>query len=196
MKPLLLALGFFCLTPAVLHADDLPKVKATEEKAIRELLGKKATVSGRVIATKETKTGMNFLDFEGGKFTVVSWKEDNAKFEGGSPAKLYDRKVIEVTGTIIEYRSKSAKADDPGKLEIKLSSPDQVRITGEGEAPEKNGKDPKSAPDDKGAAKKDAASAAAPEGKTKDTAAAAGAEAATPASNEPSGRVDSKKYFK
>jgi len=193
MKHLLLALGLLCLFPAVLHADDLPRVKATEEKAIRELLGKKATVTGRVIVTKETKTGMNFLDFEGGKFTVVSWKEDNAKFEGGSPAKLYAQKVIEVTGTIIEYRSKSAKADDPGKLEIKLTSPDQVKIA----------KESVPAADADGKEAKKPAGAGKPAESKKDPASKAGAEkeppaekAATPPADTQPGRVDSKKFFK
>ncbi|MES2705948.1 MAG: hypothetical protein V4726_05030 [Verrucomicrobiota bacterium] len=198
MKHLLLALGFLCLQPAALRADDLPRVKATEEKAIRGLAGKKATVSGRVIATKETKNGMTFLDFEGGKFTVVAWKEDYAKFEGGSPAKLYGKQEIEVTGTILDYKSKSAKPGDPGKLEIKLKSPDQVKITREAGAEDKDAKeaaDSKEAPEKK-PDKNDKAPKADDAPKTPTESAPAPGNEPKPAPDSKPGRVDAKKFFK
>lgn len=184
MKHLLLALSLLCLPAAILRAEDLPKVKATEEKAIRDLIGKKATVAGRVASAKEAKNGMTFLDFEGGKFTVVAWKDDYAKFEGGSPAKLYAKKEIEVTGTIIEYRAKNAKADAPGKLEIKLNSPEQVKIL-EGKAP---------APPASGDGKESQNGKAA-EGKEKP---AAGSKDPAPntSGEKPADRVDPKKFFK
>lgn len=209
MKTLLTALGFglslLCLQPAALRAEDLPKVKATEEKAIRALVGKKAIITGRVIAAKEAKNGMTFLDFEGGKFLVVAWKEDYANFEGGSPAKLYNKKEIEVTGTILDYKGKNAKADEPGKLEIKLKHPDQVKIAGESGAKKDGGSDAQDTKKDDSAPKNtgnDKPASASSEDK-KAASPESGAGKTEPPANEPkkpggsdAGRVDPKKYFK
>lgn len=196
MKHLLPALGFglslLCLQPAALRAGDFPKIKATEEKAIRALVGKKATITGRVIAAREAKNGMTFLDFEGGKFLVVAWKEDYANFEGGSPAKLYNKKEIEVTGTIIDYKGRNAKADEPGKLEIKLKHPDQVKIA-DGKAAEEG------ASEEKGkekAPKEEKDSKAPPDSGESKEAPAAPDQEEKPAAGSKSGRVDPKKFFK
>jgi hypothetical protein len=206
MKNLLSAIAFgfslLCLQPAALRAEDLPKVKATEEKAIRALVGKKATITGRVVGAKEAKNGMTFLDFEGGKFSVVAWKDDYANFEGGSPAKLYAKQEIEITGTVLDYKGKNGKADEPGKLEIKLKSPGQVKVIG-GKTPaegtdaakdkdkEKDQKDGKDQKDPK-AGKDSTTPPAAAEGK--ETPAPDKEE--KPATDGKPGRVDPKKFFK
>lgn len=213
MKTLLSALAFgfslLCLQPAALRAGDLPKVKATEEKAIRALVGKKATITGRVVAAKEAKNGMTFLDLEGGKFTVVAWKEDYASFEGGSPAKLYAKQEIEVTGTVLDYKGKNGKADEPGKLEIKLKTPDQVKILS-GKTPAEDADDAKDKDEDKEKARKDGKEQKEPkaskDSKTPPAAAAAAAEdkepapapdkAGKPATDSKPDRVDPKKFFK
>lgn len=183
------AVGLMCLHPVAVRADDLPRVNASEEKALRELVGKKATVHGRVIATKELKTGLTFLDFEGGKFTAIVWKDDYAKFEGGTPAQLYGKKIIEVTGPVFVYKAKNAKADAPGKLEIKLTSPDQVKIIKEIPSPadgvleEKTDSEPKKSPEGKNP------------GGAKDPKSAEKEEKPAPPENTPA-RVDPKKFFK
>lgn len=186
-----LAAGLLCLHSGAASAEELPRVNASEEKAIRELVGKKATVLGRVIATKELKTGLTFLDFEGGKFTAIVWKDDYAKFEGGNPAQLYGKKVIEVTGTVFVYKAKNAKADAPGKLEIKLTSPDQVKIAKDTPAPppaagapgEKTDDEPKKTPGEK------------IPGETKEPQSPPKEENPVPPDSKP-GRVDPKKFFK
>src|SRR6478735_707475 len=127
-----------------LQADELPRAKAEEETAVRALLGKKGIITGKVTDAFESPKGMTFLNLDGGKFTVVAWKESYAKFEGGSPAKLYKNKTIEVTGEVFEFRPKGASKDDPGKLEIKLTSPDQIKVL-----TESSGGDPNEAKDAK-----------------------------------------------
>ena len=107
--------------------NELPRVSAGDMEGVRKLIGKKAVVFGKVISANESdKAGMSFLDLDGGKFTVVSWKADYPKFEQAqSPAKLYKGKDVEVTGEIFEYRAKGK--GDP-KLEIKLTDPAQIKV--------------------------------------------------------------------
>ena len=125
--PTLLLLLLAVPLPA-LRAQDLPRAKAEEESAVRALLGKKATITGKVTEAFESPKGMTFLNLEGGKFTLVAWKDSYEKFEGSSPAKLYKGRTVEVTGEVFEFRPKGASKEDPGKLEIKLSSPDQIKV--------------------------------------------------------------------
>ena len=156
-------------TQAAADAATLPKVEAIREADVRKLIGQKAIVSGRVSNAHESTKGITFLTLEGGKFTVVCWKESYSRFEGGSPAKLYKDKTIEVTGDIFEYKGKDGKTK--GQLEIKLRDPSQIRIV----------KDPAAAKEEA----KDAAAGPASPGKSD-----------PPAPKAPEGRVDAKKYFR
>ena len=191
LYPLASVLLLTATLPA-LRAEDLPRASAEEESAVRALLGKKATITGRVTDAFESPKGMTFLNLEGGKFTLVAWKDRYEKFEGGSPAKLYKGKTIEVTGAIEEYRPKGASKEDPGKLQIRLNSPDQVKIliTPEADPKEADSKEadkkeePKDSKDKSAKAKKDAK----PAEDKKET---------KPGTyKEKPERVDPKKYFK
>jgi DNA/RNA endonuclease YhcR with UshA esterase domain len=192
------ALLFLTLPLAGLRADELPRAKAEEESAVRALVGKKSIITGKVTDAFESPKGMTFLNLDGGKFTLVAWKDSYAKFEGGSPAKLYNNKTIEVTGAIEEYRPRGASKDDPGKLQIKLNSPDQVKVLTEGEAEGKTEDeaakaDPKAAKEKPAKVKKEPLpkkETTPPAGEKKPTESKPAAPAESP------GRVDSKKYFK
>jgi hypothetical protein len=186
------AFVFLSLALSSLHAEDLPRANALEEDAVRALVGKKSTITGKVTDTFESPKGMTFLNLDGGKFTLVAYKEAYANFEGGSPAKLYKGKTIEVTGEVFIYRAKGASKEDPGKLEIKLKSPDQIKVSpktdpasdtppaGTPEAkPDKDKKGTKPGSD-----KKPAASGTPADPKT------------APTPSEKPERVDAKKYFK
>ena len=126
--PLLTALLLLTAAASNLPAESLPRLSAEATTEIRALVGKKATITGRVTDAFESPKGMTFLNLEGGKFTLVAWKDNYVKFEGGSPAKLYKGKTIEATGQIFEFRPKSAAPTDPGKLEIKINAPEQIKI--------------------------------------------------------------------
>ncbi len=163
----------------VLRAEELPRAQAVEEAAVRALVGQKSIIVGKVAEAFESPKGMTFLNLEGGKFTAVVWKDRYDKFVGGSPAKLYKGKAVEITGTVIEFRAKGASKESPGKLEIKLYSPEQVKVIG-AEAPAPTPSEP--APEDQ------AAPPAAPDkGAAEKPAAPAEAKA---------GPVNAKKYFK
>lgn len=178
-RPAALLLFLLASTAAFspLRAEDLPRANAMEEAAVRALLGKKAIITGKVTDAFESPKGMTFLNLEGGKFTIVAWKESYEKFEGGSPAKLYKGKTIEATGEVFEFRPKSASKDDPGKLEIKLTSPDQIKVLTTDAAPEEPKKE---APPHKDEKKKGGT------GKP---------ETEKPGTEKPD-RVDAKKFFK
>lgn len=107
---------------------ELPRVKAGDIEGVKKLIGKKAVVYGKVISAREVeKSGISFLDLDGGKFTVVCWKDSYSKFEGGqSPAKIYKGKDIEVTGEIFEYKGKTGKGSP--QPEIKLTEPSQIKV--------------------------------------------------------------------
>lgn len=107
---------------------ELPRVAAGDLEGVRKLVGKKAVVFGKVVSAREVEaSGISFLDMDGGKFTVVCWKESYSKFEGGkSPASLYKGQDIEVTGEIFEYRGKNGKGSP--QPEIKLTEPSQINV--------------------------------------------------------------------
>jgi DNA/RNA endonuclease YhcR with UshA esterase domain len=115
----------------------LPRVSAGDIEGVKALVGKKAVVFGKVISAREVeKSGVSFLDLDGGKLTVVCFKENYANFEGGvSPARIYKGKDIEVTGEIFEYRGKTGKGSP--QPEIKLTSSSQVKVV----STEKDGDD-------------------------------------------------------
>ena len=108
-------------------ANELPRVSAGDIEGVKKLVGKKAVVYGKVIsANASEKAGMAFLDLDGGKFTVVCFKDNYAKFPvAQSPDKIYKGKDIEITGDIFEYRAKGK--GDP-KPEIKLTDPSQIKV--------------------------------------------------------------------
>ena len=125
--------------------NELPRVSAGDIEGVKKLVGKKAVVFGKVIsANASEKAGISFLDLDGGKFTVVCFKDDYAKFpEAQSPDKIYKGKHIEITGDIFEYRAAKGKGDP--KPEIKLTDPSQIKVI-EKETDKKDGdkkKDPK-----------------------------------------------------
>lgn len=131
---------------------ELPRVSAGDIEGVKKLIGKKAVVFGKVTGTGEAKSGISFLNMEGSKFTVVTFKENFAKFEGGqSPAKLYKGKEVEVTGEIFEYRKTPNSSPQP---EIKLTDPAQIKIV-EATKDAKDSKDAKESKEEKPEAKED-----------------------------------------
>ncbi len=115
-----------------------PRVSAGDIEGVKKLIGKKAVVFGKVISAREVeKPGMSFLELDGGKFTIVCFKDNYSKFpDAQSPAKLYKGKDIEITGDIFEYKGKSGKGD--AKPEIKLTEPAQIKVIDK-EADKKDG---------------------------------------------------------
>ena len=109
-------------------AEALPRVSAGDIDGVKALVGRKAVVFGKVISARDVeKSGVSFLDLDGGKFTVVCWKENYSKFEGGvSPAKTYKGKEVEVTGEIFEYKGKTGKGSP--QPEITLKEPSQIKV--------------------------------------------------------------------
>jgi DNA/RNA endonuclease YhcR with UshA esterase domain len=130
--------------------EGLPRVSAGDIEGVKKLVGKKAVVFGKVISTGEAKSGISFLNLDGGKFTVVTFKEHWPKFEDGqSPSKLYKGKEVEITGDIFEYRKTPNSSPQP---EIKLTDPSQIRVI-EPKKEEKGAKDEKESKEEKPAKK-------------------------------------------
>ena len=109
----------------------VPRVEGKNEQALRKLLGQKAIVFGKVTKTRDWEgnagegSGINFVNLEGGKFTLVCFERNYDKFQE-LPAVEMDGKYVEVEGVIKEYR---------GKLQIELKSPDQVKRVREPDPP-------------------------------------------------------------
>ncbi len=196
MKLLYPLASFLLLTAALptLHAEDFPRAKAEEESAVRALIGKKAIITGVVTDAFESPKGMTFLNLDGGKFTLVAWKDHYDKFEGGSPAKLYKGKTIEATGVIDEYRPKGASKDDPSKLQIRLNAPDQIKVLTT-ETPDAETKEGDKKTEDKDPKAKSPKSKKDPKPAKDDKATEAKKEKPEPEKEKPE-RVDPKKYFK
>lgn len=100
----------------VIESGKVDDLRANEQQTV--------TVRGKVTRTKEwdgngnSTKAMNFIDLEGGYFSTVTFAADLDLFKP-RPAVLYRDKTIEVTGTL-ETRN--------GRWQIKLNSPDQVKI--------------------------------------------------------------------
>ncbi len=128
MSHLLLA----CFALGIASAEDVAKpvkpevLKVAETEKIAEQLGNRVTVRGKVSRTGRSKAGMQFLNFSSHKFVVVMFPDALPMFDKGEPADLYKDKLIEITGTIGQYKS---------QYQIKLRTPDQVKIIPEAKEP-------------------------------------------------------------
>lgn len=111
-----------CLLPSNTFSQEdastLIELETTPAAKILESEGEKATVRGFVEDTNTNATGIHFLNFRNSEFVCVTFARYLSAFEKG-PAEAYLEKWIEVTGEIENYR---------GSPQIKLLSPDQVKI--------------------------------------------------------------------
>jgi DNA/RNA endonuclease YhcR with UshA esterase domain len=89
------------------------------------MIGKIATISGRVVGTKYASTSSGsptFLDIgspypDPGRFSVIIWVENRANF--GRPENRYRGKTVCVHGYVSSYR---------GTPQIEASSPSQIAV--------------------------------------------------------------------
>ncbi len=116
---LLLVGSLLCSQDVIAKEQPISRVAANNTKAVKENIGKTATVHGKIKSTSVSKSGIHFLNFYSSNVVVVCFKNDVKKFEGGGPAKLWNNKEIEVTGKLELYK---------GKPQIKITAPAQVRL--------------------------------------------------------------------
>jgi hypothetical protein len=121
MKPILFStlttLLLVGLTPC--EADDAIYIAVEESKALEAKDGQKVTVYGRSQGSDKSSSGTNFVRFSENDFYLVTFKSDLTEFPDGEPADLFEGKRLAVTGPISLYQ---------GKPQIKLTSPDQVKV--------------------------------------------------------------------
>lgn len=121
---------------------ELPVVDPTNVDQLRANEQKMVIVRGKVSRTKDwdgngkPDKGINFVNIGGDRFTMVTFASDYDKFGTTRPAAMYRDKTIEVTGKLEERQ---------GRWQIKVSSPDQVKIVGDEEKKEGDAKDEKKA---------------------------------------------------
>jgi len=118
MKPALLLCSLLTLL-AITHAEDAIYIPANETEALEKKEGQKVTVYGETKDSGKSSSGTNFVNFEGADFYLVTFKTDLSGFSKGEPSDFYEGKRIAVTGTVSVYQ---------GKPQIKLTSPDQIKI--------------------------------------------------------------------
>ena len=135
MKTLLLA-ALCALLPLSLQAQEtkpeapaaapaLAVVDPANVDDLRAHEGQDVTVRGKVQKTKDYDgkgvpgKGINFINLEGGHFTMVVFESDYAKFTTGKPASIYKGKTIEITGTL-ETRN--------GQGQINVNKPEMVKV--------------------------------------------------------------------
>lgn len=120
-----LILSAVIAVPFLTTADETPiYVSADQTEELMAKDGQKVVVYGETHGSGKSSSGMNFVNFKGAEFYLVTFKSDVDEFEDGEPADVYDDKRIAVTGVVSIYKEKP---------QIKLTSPDQVRILEEGE---------------------------------------------------------------
>lgn len=119
---LTLVLLISALAIGSIHAKEAatpPKFAANNAAKLRSLAGRTVTVTGKVSRASQSKSGHHFLNFYSSKLTVFCSKEHAAKFKRGGPSKEFKNKEVEVTGKLEDFK---------GKPQIKLVSPDQIRL--------------------------------------------------------------------
>ena len=112
------------LTAQEESAADLPIIEAAATDDLKAKEGQKVTVYGETAESGKSQSGTNFVNFKGAEFYLITFKSDLEPFKDAEPADLFDGKRIAVTGVISIYKDKP---------QIKLTSPDQVRILKEDE---------------------------------------------------------------
>ncbi|MCP5539206.1 MAG: hypothetical protein H7A53_03035 [Akkermansiaceae bacterium] len=150
----------------------LPILEASQTEEIKAKDGQKIIVHGSTERSGKSGSGTNFVNFKGAEFYLITFKSDLAPFAEGEPSDLYANKRIAVVGVVSLYQ---------GKPQIKLTSPDQVKIIAEGEV---------------FPPKKDAAAGEKPAEKPVEVAEAKSAPEAAPAAPKESAPVDWRRYFK
>ncbi len=116
-------LGLFCqISSAQDQAEIYVEAGKTEDLKAKE--GQKVIVYGETEGSGKSGSGMNFVNFKGAEFYLVTFKSDLSGFKDGEPADIFDGKRIAVEGVISVYKNKP---------QIKLTSPDAVTELGEDE---------------------------------------------------------------
>ena len=126
--PLLLAMAVPLVTlaepPPAAQVPEAPAapvaIASTNAAAVAAAVGKTTTVRGKVTRANAWAGGITFLNLEG-RFTVLCFKKNLSKFPS-PPEKIYQNKIIEVTGQVRMHKDKP---------EIEISSPDQVKVLGD-----------------------------------------------------------------
>lgn len=98
------------------------RLAATDLADLVAAQGKRVVVTGTVIRTNHSQSGMNFLNFVDEirtGFVVVIKGADVPKFGDIPPQYLYLKKKIQITGTIAMYRAQP---------QIVVHSPKQIKI--------------------------------------------------------------------
>ena len=102
----------FLLCAAVLPAliagqSGIPVFEVKQIEGIRAAEGQEIRVRGLIERTGKSKgSGMNFLNFTGGEFTVVIFGRNLKNFTEGEPADIFMGKLVEVTGKVEFYKEK------------------------------------------------------------------------------------------
>ena len=118
--PLIIAVSLIWHLPA--SGQDAVKVHKLSERSSEDILadeGLKVRVMGFVDRTNQSATGIHFLDFKDSDFVCVTFPQYLGAFGEAPPKEAYLEKWIEVTGKIENFR---------GKPQIRLTSPDQVKV--------------------------------------------------------------------
>ena len=159
LRTLALSLGLCLSLPAQETKPDeapaavqLPVVDPANVDDLRAHEQQDVIVRGKVQKTKDWDgkgqpgKGLNFVDFEGGHFQIITFASDYENFKAGRPAAIYRGKNLEVTGKL-ETRN--------GNWQIKVSKPEQVKVIEASGKEEKDSQKKDAKRDDKKAAKKD-----------------------------------------
>ncbi|MCA9270304.1 MAG: hypothetical protein KDA41_17605, partial [Planctomycetales bacterium] len=106
-------------------AESPKAIPARNVVTLRERVGEQVTVFGQIARTARSSSGHQFLNFSNSELTAICLREDAANFVDGAPADAFANKSVELTGTLELYK---------GKLQIRLRSPQQIRVADPAEA--------------------------------------------------------------
>ncbi len=104
---------------SLVEADDKIYLSASNTKDLIAKEGQIVVVHGETERSARIASGMNFVNFAGSEFVLVTFKSDLDQFPDGEPHELYNDKRVAVEGPISIYKDKP---------QIKLVSPRQVTI--------------------------------------------------------------------
>lgn len=94
-------------------------ISSDDQSKLEASVGKSVIIKGRIVSARASKAGHEFLNFENRGFYLFCPKDALAEFGERTPAKRFDKQLIEVAGKVERFS---------GKLQIRVTSPDQIRL--------------------------------------------------------------------
>lgn len=102
------------------------RIDVTDWNTLRERVGQRVTVYGKISRATKSRAGDEFLNFAGSDLKLVCFRSDQRQFTDGTPVDRFADQDVEVSGLLELYQ---------GRPQIRLKVPEQIRADGPADGP-------------------------------------------------------------